>query len=158
MFCHSVLVLLDYNVKSEMNRMETAMKNILGKTLTVITLGLALAGTSVAQQCPPGNPYTGQYYQQPVRQARPTFNHQVGVPIRWVDVPIWGQGYGYQGGSGHPYGAPGYGFTTGIYANPYNNGYYNNGYYSNGYNNNPYYNSAPQNIPQQQPHYRKYRR
>ena len=86
--------------------------NIATKSLLVAALALCLAGQSWAQVRQ--GPVVRAPYGAGCRQARPTFNYRVGVPIRWVNVPTYGYGYGYGNGYGYGYNYPaayqGYGY------------------------------------------------
>ena len=66
---------------------------------------------------------------RPQRQYRPTFNSQVGVPVRWVNVPspAWGYGRGSYRTTGYGYG---YGYAPRYGQNYYNRGYYQQNYYA----------------------------
>ena len=58
--------------------------------------------------------HPGRFSPQP-QGFRPNFNSSVGVPIRWVNVPV-PQGYGYGYGNG-------YGYGPNVRGNAFNNGY-----------------------------------
>ena len=110
-----------------------------------LALGLeAMAGCACGQR---GRHYHG-YNQAVVNRnqcrvpPRPTFNSQVGVPIRWVQPVVVNNGYGY---GYNPYG----------YANYNNYGYANGRYNGYGYNTYVRYNNRGNCRPRGGYYYRR---